>query len=440
MLDGWGRYPSLTGDVAVPRHLDDATSVMQMQRPLIARGNGRSYGDSAVSPDLTLDMRSFNRFLDFDSARGRLTVEAGVLLADVVNVALRHGWFPPVTPGTQFVTIGGMVASNVHGKNHHLVGNFGDFIDWIDLIGPDGQVRRCSRTKNENLFNWTLGGMGLTGIITKVAFRLKSVETGWITQEVRKCSNLSDTMDEFEKCELAQYSVAWIDCLTSGPQEGRSLLMLGSHATLDQFAEQPLKDRYALNPRLRLNVPFDAPKLLLSRPPMRLFNSLYYRFHNTGASKSFTTWEDFFYPLDRLRNWNRLYGASGFVQVQFALPMVSARKGISAVLQIAKETQASPFLGVLKKFGPDNSLISFPMLGYTMAMDLPVRAQTFDFLARIESEIIDQGGRFYLTKDSWLSAKALRESDPRFLAFREYRQSSGMAGVFESKQSLRLGI
>ncbi|MEL6266357.1 MAG: FAD-binding oxidoreductase, partial [Pseudomonadota bacterium] len=228
-LAGWGRFPRLPCRVARPADQAGVAEALATG-PAIARGMGRAYGDSALGPGTVVDMRAQNRFLDFDAETGLVTVEAGVVLADVIATFLPRGWFPPVTPGTKFVSIGGMIASDVHGKNHHRDGSFGAFVAWLDLMGPDGTVRRCSPQENAELFAHTVGGMGLTGVILRAAFRLRRVESAWIRQEMVVCPDLDAAMAAFEAHGERTYSVAWIDCLASGAALGRSLLMLGEHA------------------------------------------------------------------------------------------------------------------------------------------------------------------------------------------------------------------
>ena len=228
-LSGWGRFPEIDAQVAVPRSADELLKLIQ-QGKAIARGNGRAYGDSAVSASNTIHMKHFNRMLAFDAKSGQLVAEAGVLLADVIEAFLPRGWFPAVTPGTKFVTLGGMIAADVHGKNHHKDGSFGTYVDWIDVATADGTVQRCSKTEDTELFEWTIGGMGLTGVMLRAAIRLRPVSSAWIEQRTLVANNIKHAIELFEQSQDATYSVAWIDCLQTGPAVGRSLVMLGEHA------------------------------------------------------------------------------------------------------------------------------------------------------------------------------------------------------------------
>jgi len=242
-LSGWGRYPVLETRVIAPRSVESLRSVVREGPDVIARGNGRAYGDSAIGLTTTVHTRHLNRMVSFDNQTGVLVAEAGVLLGDVIAAFLPRGWFPIVTPGTKFVTIGGAIAADVHGKNHHRVGSFRHCVEWVEVMGDDGEITRCSRASNSALFDHTLGGMGLTGIIVRAAVRLQPVETGWIKQKTIAAPSLQDAMNAFEAAQDATYSVAWIDCLSTGRNLGRSLVMLGEHAAVSD-----LPGRYARHP------------------------------------------------------------------------------------------------------------------------------------------------------------------------------------------------
>jgi len=243
-LSGWGRYPAINAKLSTPRSDTEVFKLLEKGNA-IARGNGRAYGDSAVSRTNTIHMKHFNRMLDFNADSGQLVTEAGVLLADVIKVFLPRGWFPVVTPGTKFVTIGGMIAADVHGKNHHKDGSFGTYVDWIDVANADSTLQRCSKTQNTDLFEWTIGGMGLTGVILRAAIRLRPVSSAWIEQRTLVANNIKHAIELFEQSHDATYSVAWIDCLQKGSALGRSLVMLGEHveanAVPPQYRKKPLE-------------------------------------------------------------------------------------------------------------------------------------------------------------------------------------------------------
>lgn len=439
LLSGWGRFPRIDCAVRRPRGEEELRTLLRQGR-LALRGNGRAYGDSAMSATNTADMRGFGRMLAFAPDAGRVTAEAGVLLSDVIRTFLPRGWFPPVTPGTKFVTVGGMIAADVHGKNHHKVGTFGNFVDWIDVMGPDGVVRRCSRSENPDLFGWTVGGMGLTGAILRAAFRLQPVETGWIRQTTVPAPDLDAAMDAFERSLSTTYSVAWIDCLTSGPELGRSLVYLGEHATRGELGRrEELAPHGSLHGRT-LAVPFDAPSGLLNGVTVRAFNSLYYRNGRRGPATKLVDWDRYFYPLDRVLGWNRIYGRRGFAQFQCALPLDRSRDGLRALLGATSRAGTGSFLAVLKRFGAQDSPISFPMAGYTLALDFPVRRKTLALMADLDRIAIEHGGRFYLAKDSRMSAETLTASDARIADFAAMRRTTGSTRTFSSAQSERLAL
>ena len=438
-LSGWGRFPRRICRTTRPR-TEAELAARVAEGGLIARGNGRSYGDSALSALNTVDMRGFGRMLGFDAATGQLVAEAGVMLADVIAAFLPQGWFPAVTPGTKFVTIGGMIAADVHGKNHHGHGAFGACVDWIDIMGPAGEIRRCARDRDPDLFAWTLGGMGLTGVILRAAFRLQRVETGWIRQRTLPAPDLAATMAAFEAHQGATYSVAWIDCLSRGAALGRSLISLGEHATRDELPAAARHAPFDTPARRPLTVPFDAPGFLLNRFTVRAFNARHYAQGLGRAGETLTGWDSFFYPLDAILGWNRIYGRRGFVQFQCVLPPAAAEKGLRALLETVSGAGIGSFLAVLKRLGPQGGGLSFPREGYTLALDFPFGAATLELMTVLDRIAVAHGGRFYLAKDSRLTPAMLRRSDARADGFRAMRQAAGLDAAFSSAQSERLHL
>lgn len=407
---------------------------------LIARGNGRSYGDSAHQPELTLDMRGFNRMISFDEDTGLLVAEAGVLLADIIDTFLPRGWFPWVTPGTKFVTLGGMVASDVHGKNHHKDGSFGSFVAWLDVMTPDGQVQRCSPHFNGEMFNLTLGGMGLSGIIVRVATRLRPVGSGWIHQTLIPAPDLETAMAVFEANTNATYSVAWIDCLSRGRALGRSIIMLGEHAKAESLPKRRRATPFAIPERRKKTIPFDMPHELLNRFTVRAFNTAYYHRNTWRTGPQLVDWDSYFYPLDAMNNWNRIYGRSGLVQFQCVLPLDRAEAGLKALLDVVTRSGEASFLTVLKRMGPASTgAISFPFEGYTLAMDFRVSAKVFALLNKLDAITLEHGGRFYLAKDARMTAATLSAADPRTQSFTEARERLGLTR-FKSSQAERLKL
>lgn len=439
-ISGWGRYPVLEANVRAPRTEHALREMIQSTRHLIARGNGRSYGDSAINRSATIQMRHFNRMIAFDSKTGQLVAEAGVLLGDIISAFLPRGWFPIVTPGTKFVTLGGMIAADVHGKNHHKDGSFGKCVDWIEIIDANGEIIRCSRHKNADLLEWMIGGMGLTGVILRAAIRLRTVETGWIKQTTIPAKNLEAAMAVFEQSQEATYSVAWIDCLGTGEHLGRSLVKLGEHANVDSLSQKQACAPFDTNVKRKLSVPIDFPSWALNRFSIRAFNALYYRNGIRNSREQIVDWDSYFYPLDAILGWNRIYGRKGFVQFQCVIPLEQSRAGLTDLLEAISKAGVGSFLAVLKRFGVQDSLFSFPMEGYTLALDFPVNRYTLRLMAQLDSIAISHGGRFYLAKDSRMTAEILRASDTRTADFTVMREDSELRNSFQSAQSERLDL
>lgn len=439
-LSGWGRYPVLEALTHRPRSVDALRQLVLAEPHLIARGNGRAYGDSAINTSATIETRHLNRMTAFDPTSGQLVAEAGVLLGDIIAAFLPRGWFPMVTPGTKFVTLGGAIAADVHGKNHHRDGSFRSCVDWIEVMGPDGEIQRCSPQDGAALFDHTLGGMGLTGIILRAAIRLRQVESGWIRQTTIATPNLKAAMAAFEVAQDATYSVAWIDCLANGDNLGRSLVMLGEHAARADLFSRQAEEPFQIKTKRKLSVSMDFPAFTLNSLTLRAFNALYYW---AGARKTGTQlvdWDSYFYPLDAILGWNRIYGRKGFAQFQCVLPLDRCETGLMALLSVIAKAGSGSFLAVLKRFGKQESAFSFPMEGYTLALDFPVTPRTLALLERLDRITIAHGGRFYLAKDSRMTSATLRSSDPRVAGFKAHRESHGFNSRFKSAQSERLAL
>ena len=444
MLSGWGRHPALDCRLERLRRREDLPGLLQPGATLIARGNGRSYGDAALNPELTLSMLSMNRMRAFDAGTGLLDCEAGVLLTDLLETFVPRGWFPPVVPGTRLVTVGGMVAADVHGKNHHRDGTFGAHVESLTLAGADGAIRECSRAENADLFRATLGGMGLTGVILSARFRLRPVETAFVMAETRAARDLDETMALFEASRDWPHSVAWIDCLARGAGLGRSVMTRGAFMELGalppRLASNPLRPA----PAGKLRVPADVPSALLNRVSIGLFNELCHR-RGRGRARAGARpihFDRFFFPLDRIEAWNRLYGRRGFVQYQCVLPKGGSAAGVAALLECAAASGQGSFLAVLKLFGPaGEGLMSFPLEGYTLALDFPVRSGTAALLDGLDEITHRHGGRVYLAKDAHCAPERMREGYPRLGVFEAIRaEAAGMPPRFVSELSRRLAL
>lgn len=397
-IANWGNYPVIEADVKPFTLVRELQQKLSASNETIARGMGRCYGDAALS-DTVLSTLSFHHILGFDETEGIIDVESGLTLDAILEFIVPKGWFLPVTPGTKFITIGGAVASDVHGKNHHTEGCFRQHIIDMDVMDHTGNIITCSPFINLELFQATTGGMGLTGIITRVKFQLKKIETAYIKQKMIKAKNLSEIIELFDTYSQYTYSVAWIDCLKSGSGFGRSILMLGEHAKQNELPYALQKDSLKLPKKTSLTLPFYLPSFLLNRFTVSAFNFLYYHKMRKKEINNVVSYEPFFYPLDAIQHWNRGYGRKGFVQYQFVLPL-EAREGLVEILRKINGNGHASFLAVLKIFGEDESLISFPMKGYTLALDLPVRKSLFPFLDELDKLVIQYGGRIYLSKDA----------------------------------------
>lgn len=430
-LSGWGRYPRVQADVGFPQSLPDFYEAVKRGHPLIARGLGRSYGDSSLANHV-VETQFYSRFQEFDEASGLLTCDAGVSLAEILAVFVPKGWFLPVTPGTRFVTVGGAIASDVHGKNHHVDGTFGQHVTEIKMVLGNGEEVVASPTQNPDLFYATCGGMGLTGIITGATIQLKPIKSSQILETTIKTPDLEDVLSAFEENQESTYSVAWIDCLAKGKALGRSLLMLGEHAEEgDLLVPEPQA----------LSVPFDMPKTLLNHGTIQAFNSLYYNRVREQQHTRTVHYEPFFFPLDKIAHWNRLYGKPGFTQYQFVLPKEAGVSGMRKILERIAISGRGSFLAVLKAFGKaNNNILSFPMEGYTLALDFKAEPAVFELLNELDKLVLDFGGRLYLTKDARMSERTFKASYLNWQEFETIRGRYHAIGKFASRQSQRLGL
>lgn len=432
LIEGWGRYPRQEAQVLLPRSLGQCRQLLATTGgALIARGLGRAYGDSALAAQV-MAMGPLDHFEWFDPATGLVRCAAGVSLDAMLRTFVPRGWFLPVTPGTRFVTVGGAIASDVHGKNHHVDGTFGQHVRALEILLGNGERVTASPSENADLFRATCGGMGLTGIILAATVQLKRVRSSDVIETTIKVPNLDSALEAFERHRDSTYSVAWIDCLARGAGLGRSLLMLGEHAP-DGALEAPGKGA--------LPVPFDLPAGLLNRASLKALNTLYYHRVRRRHSTRRIPYTPFFYPLDALSGWNRLYGKAGFVQYQFVLPRQAGAAGMREVLAVIAESGRGSFLAVLKTFGPANAnFLSFPTEGYTLALDFKAEPAVFALLDRLDAIVLGHGGRLYLTKDARMSADMFRRSYPHWQEFEQVRARWHAHGRFASTQSLRLGL
>lgn len=440
-ISGWGRYLRRLSTVTRPERLSEA--VPPASGHMIVRGQGRSYNNAAMSQDgLVMLSERLDRVLAFDETTGLLRAEAGTTLAKVLDEFIPRGWFPPVTPGTKFVSLGGCVAADVHGKNHHRDGAFGAHVADLEIVLADGSRRRCSPQQEAELFWATIGGMGLTGIISEITFRLRRIETAYMVVENRRASDLDDLLRMLEDETLDDhYSVAWIDCLSRDRSMGRGVLMRGHHAEVAELREK-VEEPLRVKPRRSFKLPFDLPSWILNSLSGSAFNQFYYWSQGKPQAPFITDYDSFFYPLDSIGNWNRIYGQRGFVQYQCVFPPVTARRGLRTLLEELAHSRRASFLGVLKRFGPEGAgLLSFPIEGYTLAIDLPVTdPKLFSFLDGLDEIVLKHGGRVYLAKNAHLEPQIFRDMYPRLREWERLKAKLDPTNRFSSDLSRMLEL
>lgn len=410
-ITNWGNYPNIDSQFTSLEFEEEIKRYAASQETFITRGNGRCYGDSSLHTHI-LSTLKFNKILHFDTEKGIITCQSGVLLSEILEAVVPKGFFLPVTPGTKFITVGGAVAADVHGKNHHAEGCFSNHVLFFDLLTATNEVIRCTKTENSELFWATCGGMGLTGVILNVCFALKKIETAYIKMESIKARNLQEIMDLFEESQSWTYTMAWLDCLQKGNALGRSVMMRGEHAQIQELTESKKQNPLFLKEKPKLAIPFYFPDFVLNTFSVKAFNFLYYHKQFTKQKNQIVPYEPFFYPLDAIHHWNRMYGKKGFTQYQFVLPKAHSKEGLSLILnKISKSGQGS-FLVVLKLFGKGNALapLSFPIEGYTLALDFKIQKGVFELLDELDKIVLDLGGRLYLAKDARMSATFFKKT------------------------------
>lgn len=428
-VTNWGNFPVVEAEVSERADADAIRALVEERKTLIARGNGRSYGDASLGENIFSTLK-LNKFLSLDEANRTLECEAGVLLSDILAVIVPKSLFLPVVPGTKFITVGGAIAADVHGKNHHVAGSFTEHLIDFKILIETGEIVRCSLAENAELFRRTCGGMGLTGIILSARIRLKQIETAFVRQVSQKAANLEAAMRLFEQTETATYSVAWIDCLARGKNLGRSVLMTGEHAQTKELPANLRQNALSFAPPGKLQVPFYFPAFSLNRLSVKAFNFLYYQKQFAARFENFVHYDNFFFPLDGVREWNRIYGRKGFVQYQFVLPKNNSYDGLEKILRRIERSGQGSFLAVLKLFGRQNpnAAMSFPMEGYTLALDFKVNEKVFALLDELDEIVHAYGGRIYLAKDARMNAAFFRASYAETVA----------SDFFQSSQSKRL--
>ncbi|CAA0113599.1 Decaprenylphosphoryl-beta-D-ribose oxidase [BD1-7 clade bacterium] len=408
----WGRYPAVQQR---PVRLASRHSRLPSTEPFLPYGLGRSYGDSCLcSHGHLLSSQSLDQFIQFDPKTGVLRCEAGVTLAEIIEVCLPHGWFLPVTPGTKYVTVGGAIGNDVHGKNHHSAGSFGNHVQAFELLRSDGSRLLCTESSNSEYFRATLGGLGLTGMITWAELQLKSVTSRSLDVESIKYSRLSDFFSlSDETTDDWEYTVAWLDCTAKGNELGRGHFIRGKHAESD--STRGLVPGMSIEHGSKLTFPVESPISLINNLSVQAFNTLYYQRQRANIIRSQQDYDPFFYPLDGILHWNRMYGKQGFLQHQCVIPVDTAADAVEEMLKRISRAGMGSFLVVLKMMGAvaSKGMMSFPMEGATLAMDFPFQGnKTLSFLDSLDKIVHEAGGRLYPAKDARMSADMFRSGFP----------------------------
>ncbi len=397
---------------------DRRAALPETDTSMLPYGNGRSYGDSCLNQDGTLlHTRDLDRYIRFDPSTGLLDCEAGVLFSEILDLVVPQGWFLPATPGTKFVTVGGAIANDVHGKNHHKAGTFGRHVQAFELLRSDGNRLYCTPTENPTWFAATIGGLGLTGLVTWARIQLRRIPGPWMTSEIHRFDGLAGFFQLSEASDRDyEYTVAWIDCAAKGRGMGRGLFTRSNHAPA-------YPDQRPTAPTRRLKVPFVPPISLVNPLSLRIFNTLYYHRQRQPVAHVTTHYEPHFYPLDGIRDWNRIYGPRGFMQYQCVVPPAEAEQCIQRLARLIAEAGGGSFLAVLKQFGELHSpgLLSFPRPGATLALDFPNNGKrTLQLLDRLDDVVATAGGAVYPAKDARMPGRLFRQYFPAWESFSKY--------------------
>jgi FAD/FMN-containing dehydrogenase len=431
-FESWGRYPKHPAELHPLFWKEDFPAPVAPESKMLAVGMGRSYGDVCLlQHGILLQTPNLDRLISFDSQTGRLRCEAGVTLAQILDFAVPRGWFLPVSPGTKYVTVGGAIANDIHGKNHHVAGTFGLHTLCFELVRSDGTHVLCSPTENAEWYAATIGGLGLTGLISWAEVQMRPIVSRRIRYHSTKFVGLDEFLALSQESAHQEYSVAWIDCVSQGRNFARGLFLAGEHD------ENP----GPLTPldKPRVVMPFDLPAFALNRSSVGAFNTLYYHKQIGKRRSGLTDYEPFFYPLDRILQWNRLYGSQGLLQFQCVLPFDSGTLGMTDLLQAITASGLGSFLAVIKVFGDAVSpgIMSFPVPGITLALDFPIRREvSFALLDRLADITADFGGRMYPAKDACMSATHFQQFYPQWQQFSVYVDPAFSSSFWQRVTSL----
>lgn len=430
-ISGWGKNTFVNTNIFFPKNLSQLKN--NIKKNCIARGLGRSYGDSSINSHNTIITTKLIRIISFDKKKGILESESGVSIEQILELIVKEGWFLPVTPGSKKITLGGMIASDVHGKNHHKVGNFSNFIVNLKILDSQKKLIECSKKKNSSIFNNTIGGMGLTGVIYSCKIKLKKIESSLIFEDKIKNYNLKETLKCINASKNWDYNVAWIDTSPNIKELGRSILSRGYFLKKKNDNLIYKKDKSIVD-----KLPNIFPNFFMNSFLIKFLNFLYFTFSKSGTKTS--SIDNFFYPLDKINNWNVVYGNKGFISYQCSVPSTNSYKSIFQILKILKENKIYSFVSVLKSMGRNNKRLSFGQKGFTLVFDFPIYSNVLDVLNKIDLIVLKNKGRVYMTKDSRISKenfikinKEFRNSD-----FIKLRKKNNF--YFNSVQSERLEI
>ena len=438
-LSGWGNYPVSESYVLTPRWDGDFKGTLQHD-DLIARGLGRSYGDQALNKErYVVSCTQFNNFLLWDEQEGILECQAGVSLEEIISALGPKGWLPMICPGTKFVTVGGAIANDIHGKAHHIDGSFVNCVVSFTILLADGRILTASRTENADLFWANFGGLGLLGVILTARIKLRKVETMYFKQKSVAIRNLDHMLETLNKLDHEfNYSVAWIDALAKGSKLGSGVISFGNSAKLHELPDKLKSDPLKLHSIGKLSVPVFLPSFTLNNLTVRILNRVIAFVQN--SPKQFVHYEKFFFPLDAINNWNRGYGRRGFIQYQFVIPEENGRQHLVEILEMIAASGCTPFLNVFKRMGDGQGILSFPFKGYTLAIDFPVTSRLHAFTPKLDAKVLAAGGRLYLGKDAMLDEKMFKEMYPQYKEWLAIKQKYDPTGKFNSDISRRLGL
>lgn len=438
LLAGWGNYPAAESLVSHPRDKKEWKEIVR-NGSLIPRGLGRSYGDQAISTGKHVAVSTrMNHFLSWDEQEGILECEAGTSLEEIITTFAPRGWLPIICPGTKFVTIGGAIANDIHGKAHHIDGSFINCVLSFTILLADGSIVNASREENADLFIANFGGLGLLGVILTAKIKLRKIETTYFRQQSIKVNNLEEMLEALEKYQHFNYSVAWVDPLAAGKRLGSGVLTVGAAAALKELPPALKKEPLKVHKISALTVPFFLPGFALNNFTVRILNRMIGFVQN--SPKEFVHYEKFFFPLDMINNWNKGYGKRGFIQYQFVIPEKGGEKVLREIMEMIASSGCTPFLNVFKKMGEGQGILSFPFAGYTLAIDFPVTKGLKAFTQKLDQKVLEAGGRLYLGKDSMMDKEMFQKMYPRYNEWLSIKKKYDSNNIFTSDIAKRLGL